>query len=223
MCSARSTLASPSSRSSSEALAPTIAQKSIHLARRAGVPTLRVTSDEFRSLYATDRASGVGAVLAQHWSMLDDADPGVGLCWVAVGLARSPGNLGSVPRTAEAAGTAGIIVLDAATDPFDSGAVRASMGGIFGLRLVRATHEEVSAWAQRNACSVVGMSPHGAGTHTRIDAGAPTVIFMSLSTPRRCLERIPTLPMDVPNLLRTIRCQILRGWSGTSSRSLARL
>src|SRR5258708_24214707 len=85
-----------------ETLAPTIAQQRVRIARREGVRVLRVTPEQFRDVSISDRASGVGAVLRQHWTSLRDADPAGGLCWIGVGGTRSPRNLGTPLRTAQA-------------------------------------------------------------------------------------------------------------------------
>jgi TrmH family RNA methyltransferase len=160
-----------------ETLAPTIAQQRVRIARREGARVLRVTPEQFRSVSIADRASGVGALLCQHWSSLRDADPAGGLCWIGVSVTRSPGNLGTLLRTAEAVGAAGVIVLESVTDPFDDRVVRASMGGIFGLRLVRAGHEEVAEWASRHGCNVVGTSPHGSVSYTEVPHRSPLVVL----------------------------------------------
>ncbi len=50
---------------------------------------------------------------------------------------RDPGNLGTLLRVADAAGAAAVAVVEPSVDPFDPQAVRASMGSIFNLPLVR--------------------------------------------------------------------------------------
>ena len=72
---------------------------------------------------------------------------------------RSPGNLGTILRTAEAAGLTGIIFVGRQCDPFDPAVVRASMGGLFPLRLVRSNPEELGAWAAEQGITLVGLSP----------------------------------------------------------------
>jgi RNA methyltransferase, TrmH family len=49
---------------------------------------------------------------------------------------RDPGNAGTVLRTADAAGAAGVIFTDASVDPYNSKCVRASAGSLFHLPLV---------------------------------------------------------------------------------------
>ncbi len=58
-----------------------------------------------------------------------------GAILVAVEL-RDPGNLGTVIRTAEAAGLAGVVVCGHSVDPFNPKVVRASAGSLFRLPVV---------------------------------------------------------------------------------------
>lgn len=57
--------------------------------------------------------------------------------WVALEDMRDPGNLGTIIRTADAAGASGIILAGQSCDPFAPDCVRATMGSIFGVKLVR--------------------------------------------------------------------------------------
>jgi len=49
---------------------------------------------------------------------------------------RDPGNAGTVLRTADAAGAAGVIFTDASVDPYNGKCVRASAGSLFHLPIV---------------------------------------------------------------------------------------
>ena len=57
--------------------------------------------------------------------------------WVALEDMRDPGNLGTIIRTADAAGAAGIILIGQSCDPWGPECVRATMGSIFGVPLVK--------------------------------------------------------------------------------------
>jgi TrmH family RNA methyltransferase len=57
--------------------------------------------------------------------------------WVALEDMRDPGNLGTIIRTADAAGATGVILAGQSCDPFSPECVRATMGSIFALPLVR--------------------------------------------------------------------------------------
>jgi tRNA G18 (ribose-2'-O)-methylase SpoU len=59
----------------------------------------------------------------------------------------SPGNLGSIIRSADAFGADGVIVAGHAADVYDPKSVRASTGSLFGLPVVRVpSPREVAAW-----------------------------------------------------------------------------
>ncbi len=167
------------------------AQKRVRLAKRLGVRVERVTPEQFRKISQTPRASGLGAVVRQHWTGLAQIEPRRGpashldpalrrpsLCWLALSQIRSPGNLGTILRTAEAVGAAGLIVLGNECDPFDPDVVRASMGGIFHLTMCRATLGEFAAWAQEKGCRVIATSPMGETEYTEMPVEPPVVILL---------------------------------------------
>lgn len=68
-----------------------------------------------------------------------------GTIYLAVESIDSPGNLGTMIRTAEAAGVAGIFLLGQVDDPFAPATVRASMGSLFAQKLVKCSPQEFIA------------------------------------------------------------------------------
>jgi TrmH family RNA methyltransferase len=127
-----------------------------------GVRRLRVSPEEFRLFSAAPRASGIGAIVTQHWSRLAEIAATAGRFLLAVEQIRSPGNLGTILRTAEATGCGGVIFVGPHCDPFDPAVVRASMGGVFHLPLVRTTADALQAWSAANRVRIVGLSPRAA-------------------------------------------------------------
>ncbi len=148
------------------------------LVRLAGCRTVDATPEEFRRVSIAERASGIAAIVRQHWRPLEGADPRRGLCWIAVRWLRSPGNLGTILRAAEAAGAAGLICLGRAMDPFDPNVVRASMGSLFHLQFVRAELPAFAAWARRHGCRVIGTSPSAAAAYTEVPVEPPVVVML---------------------------------------------
>ena len=127
--------------------------------RRAGVRCLEVTPEVFESLVLKENRGGFAAVARQRWTALDQVPVGGDRCWIALEGVQYPGNLGTILRTSDAAGGAGVILLGRTADPFDPLAVRASAGAIFAQQLVRTTAGEFAAWRRRHALTVVGTSP----------------------------------------------------------------
>jgi TrmH family RNA methyltransferase len=159
-------------------LANPFGQKLARRLRRAGVPCLEVSPEVFHSVALTDEPQGIGAVTRQRWESLARANPSEGLCWVAVDSVRSPGNLGTLLRTADAVGSAGLILIGDSVDPYDPAAVRATMGALFSQHLVRATLGAFTAWKERHRCLLVGTSPTAAVDYQAAAYPQPVVLFM---------------------------------------------
>ena len=74
----------------------------------------------------------------------------------------SPGNLGTLARSADAFGAAGLVVTGHAADPYDPRCVRASTGSLFALTVVRAAgHAPVVEWAHEHGYRIVGTDEAG--------------------------------------------------------------
>lgn len=148
--------------------------------RQAGVPAIETTPEVFHSLSLADEPQGIGAIVRQRWEPLGRIEIERGLCWVALDAVRSPGNLGTVLRTCDAVGAAGVILLGEATDPYDPATVRASMGALFALQFARVPDAaRFAAWKRRNAeCLLVGTSPTGCEDYQAVAYRPPVVLLM---------------------------------------------
>src|SRR2546427_5390056 len=106
-------------------------QKLARRLRRFGVPSMRLSPQLYREFTLAAEPQGIGAVLRQHWTSLVDLRVTPDSFWLAVESIDAPGNLGTIIRTAEATGVAGIFMLGSGThcsnaDPWDPATVRAS-------------------------------------------------------------------------------------------------
>jgi len=144
----------------------------------SGVPRFKVTPEQFRSVSGTVRASGIGAIVRQRWTPLEQAATDRGLCWLVFEQMRSPGNLGSILRTAQACGASGAIFVGDRCDPFDPDVVRASMGGMFHLPMVRTTHAELRRWAIARGVQLVGLSPEAETLWSGLPSPRPIAVVV---------------------------------------------
>lgn len=154
------------------------ARQRVRQARRSGVPTIKLTPEQFRQLSTAERASGIGAIVCQHWSTIVQVQPYSDLCWVVLETVRSPGNLGSLIRTSEAIGGAGFIFLGDSIDLFDPHVVRASMGSLLKQRFVRTRHQELRRWIRQHSLQVIGASPEGDLDLHQSRYTSPVVLFL---------------------------------------------
>lgn len=84
-----------------------------------------------------DEAAEIVAVAGTPADRLDRITVGANFLGVVFDRPTSPGNLGTVVRSADAFGAACVIVAGHAADPYDPRAVRASTGSVFALPVVR--------------------------------------------------------------------------------------
>ncbi len=119
---------------------------------------------------ATEAPTGLFAVVAippPASNALADADLAV-----VVDALADPGNLGTVLRSAEAAGADAVVLTPGTVDPFNPKVVRASAGALFHVPVVTATPADVRAAGLR----LIGTSSHRGVPHTELDWGGRVAI-----------------------------------------------
>jgi TrmH family RNA methyltransferase len=154
-------------------------QQIVAEAQTGGIHTLEVTTEVFESLAAKENPIGLAAVVRQSWLRLPDVTFSSNkLCWVALDAPQDPGNIGTIMRTCDAVGAEGVILLGSAADPYDPSCVRASMGAIFSLKVVRAAHADFLAWAGTSAARLIGTSDAASTDYEAADYTKPLILLM---------------------------------------------
>lgn len=151
--------------------------KLVALARHRGARIVELGADAFESISSQVRPDGLAAVV-ERWPTGLARLPTRSLLLVATGIER-PGNLGTIVRTAEAAGAGGLLVCDARTDVFHPDAVRGSVGTLFHLPLAEASTAAALAWLDEQGARVVAATPDGARPYWEADyrtAGVAVVV-----------------------------------------------
>ena len=141
-------------------------------------PLLEVSSEVFKSLSVKDGPQGIGAVLQQQWKQLDQVVPQQHDLWVALDAAQDPGNIGTILRTSDAVGCTGLLLLGHSADPYDAGALRASMGAVFSQQLIKASFDEFLQWKEQHALTVVGTSDAASVDYRAARYHRPLVLLM---------------------------------------------
>jgi len=129
--------------------------------KRSGVPLLAVSDSEYASVSRLEEGTGRGVVAIVRQSFRRARAIRSGELWLAVEAVRSPGNLGTLLRTCLAVGARGVFVIGN-TDVHDPGCVRATMGALPALDLVRVAPHELIELVRRSNASLIGVSPDGA-------------------------------------------------------------
>jgi len=101
------------------------------------VETLLVPDSIFDGAVASETPQGIAALVRVREFSLEDILERlqVGPVMVVIGL-QDPGNLGTILRSAEAFGSAGVVLGEGTVSPFNSKVIRASAGSLFRIPLV---------------------------------------------------------------------------------------
>ena len=140
--------------------------------------TLAVSDAILAKISRRDNPQTVLGVFEQAFTDLGALDPGAARCWVALEAVRDPGNLGTIVRTADAAGCGGVILIGDCCDPYSVEAVRATMGSIFAVPIARAGVDGFLDWRARWPGSVVGTLLTAATDFRAAPYRDPTLILM---------------------------------------------
>jgi tRNA G18 (ribose-2'-O)-methylase SpoU len=119
---------------------------------------------------------------------------------LALDRPTSPGNVGSIVRSADAFGVNAVVITGHAADPYDPHAIRASTGSVFALPVVR-LGGPAEQDARLGRIRIVGSSSAGETPLAEVDLSRPLVLALGNETRglsrtwrERCdqLIRIPT-------------------------------
>jgi len=152
--------------------------KAAAAARARGADILSVTPDILAKIARRDNPQTVIGILEQSLTPLAAIGPEAQSVWIALERIKDPGNLGTIVRTADAVGAAGVILVGPSVDPFSVEAVRATMGSIFHVPLARASEEEFIRFRQGWPGSVVGTHLRGDVDFRTADYRRPVLLLM---------------------------------------------
>jgi TrmH family RNA methyltransferase len=147
------------------------------------VETVLLPDKLFDSVVPSESPQGVAALVRIKEFALDDLLERfrVGPIMVLAGL-QDPGNLGTVFRSAEAFGCAGIVLGEGTVSPFNSKVVRAAAGSLFRLPFVVAKSagglEEVSAQLVKREVRMVATSSHKGTPLDRANLTGALAVFI---------------------------------------------
>ncbi len=143
----------------------------------AGTRVARLSGELFLRLSDREGAAGLAAIVRGGLSDLA-AFPVTGV-FVALHEIGNPGNLGTIIRTADAAGAAGVVLIGDTTDPFAPVAVKASMGSLFAVPLAHtASLDSFFTWAGDHGVSVAATSGRAEADHWSATYARPVAVLL---------------------------------------------
>ena len=173
----------------------------------ANVDTLLLPDKLFDDAVPSETPQGVAALVRmKEFSPADILERlQVGPIVVLAGL-QDPGNLGTILRSAEAFGSAGVILGEGTVSPLNSKVIRASAGSVFRLPVVVGKNagglEEISAKLRAQSVRLIATSSHKGTPLDQANLTGPAAIFVGSEgsgLPRAVLAQADEL-IAIPHL-----------------------
>ena len=147
-------------------------------AASSGAELVELSKAAFAKVAYRERPDGILAVAPQWRRRLADlalpADPLI----LVVEAIEKPGNLGTILRSADAAGCHAVIVCDPVTDIFNPNVVRASTGVLFSVPCAVEEGPAVLAWLKARGIRSVATTPAALRLYTDSDLRGPLAVIM---------------------------------------------
>lgn len=147
-------------------------------AAQAGAALIEVTEAPLRKMTTRNRPEGLLALAPIIRHPLEGHDPGARGFYLIVEHIERPGNLGTIFRSADAAGVEGLIICDPQTDVFNPEVIRASIGTVFTVPLFEASSVSALAWCRRHGLRTLAATPHTPLNYTEADLTAAIAIVV---------------------------------------------
>ncbi|HEY9086129.1 MAG TPA: RNA methyltransferase [Candidatus Tyrphobacter sp.] len=166
-----------------------------------GVPVWEVDEKNAERLSDVTTPTGIVGVARRRFMGLSPLFARPGIVLALAGL-NDPGNVGTLLRSAEAFGAAGVIFGRPSVDPYHPKVVRAAMGSLFRVPLALAEPGEVQAAAVSTGRTIVGLCDRGEPIRER---GLPRLAVLVVGGERTGLglweplcARLVAIPMRAP-------------------------
>ncbi len=143
--------------------------------REAKVQAVPVSSAELKKVSTVETSQGLIATMDVIAPPLSEG----GDLWVVVDGVQDPGNLGTIVRSAAAAGADGIFLLPGTADLYNPKTLRAAMGAAFQVP-VHSTHlsEQVLAYLHRQEALIAVAEVAGAVSPSQVDFTTPVAVVV---------------------------------------------
>ena len=145
----------------------------------SGALVLQASESVIGSITRRDNPQGVVGVFQQRWTELSQLKITGEDLVIALDRVRDPGNLGTILRTADAVGATAVMLIGDTTDPFSTETVRATMGSVFAMPVIRASEDEFLEFRRGFKGLVVGTHLQGSVDYRSVDyKDRPVLLLM---------------------------------------------
>jgi TrmH family RNA methyltransferase len=150
----------------------------VSLARTMGTKCIRLGREAFAKVAYRDRPEGLLAVAPQWHTQLEEIPLSRQPFLLIVEHIEKPGNLGTILRSADAAGVDGVIMCDPVTDLFNPNVVRSSTGTLFTVPVAVTSSEEALEYLHTHKIKSIATTPAASTPYTQPDLKESLALVM---------------------------------------------
>ncbi len=156
-----------------------IAYDRVQKSQERGVRILRVSEEVFNSISRRDNPVGIAAVAEIQYQNPEQLELQEQSVITALMGINDPGNLGTIIRTVDATGGAGIVLLGNTTDPFAPRAIKASVGTVFSVPLIQfGETDDFMQFIRTKGLFLITTSAHAPQDITQVRFDYPCAILL---------------------------------------------
>ena len=146
--------------------------------RKMDIQTSQIPEKVMDALSETETPQGITAVVKQlNWGFKDMTEERKTVV-IACGL-QDPGNLGTIIRTADAGGCGGVITTNNAVDAYNHKVIRATMGSIFRMPVVKvADRKDIISELKKAGYQIIATTAHSRSSYLDIDYTKPSALLI---------------------------------------------
>jgi len=150
----------------------------INRAAAGGARLFELSKPVFAKIAYRERPEGLLAIVDQWETALGDLKLSDPPFLLVVESIEKPGNLGTILRSADAAGVDAVIVCDPVTDLFNPNVVRSSTGVLFAVDVAVARSDTVLGWLREKKLRIAATTPQAGNLYTDADLTGPLAVVM---------------------------------------------
>lgn len=146
---------------------------------RRGCPVYETSAEAFEVVSDTVNPQGIIVIASRPLAKLETVFSRPDGLIVALDAVQDPGNAGTIVRTAEASGVAGIVALKGTVDLFAPKTLRSAMGSSFRIPIAtEVSPDDLVKWCRERSFALVGTTSHNASPYTQFDWTRPAVLVL---------------------------------------------
>lgn len=148
--------------------------------RKAGVETVPVVDSVLSRISTVETSPGILAVAKMKKWNLWDFSLSRETFLVVCDSVQDPGNMGTIIRTADAAGADGVILTEECVDLYNPKTIRATAGSIFHIPVVTGVApEHALLWLKDRNIRRIVADPHGVKNYSEVDYASSCAFVFS--------------------------------------------